>query len=161
MYRSNRSFNITLDNPPGLYKFWKTGVKIPPSPGQKAVQIPHHRSILGDAGDSNSVPDPNLERRGGGGRSSRPLDKGGGAVFQKNFFRAPGPQSGLKIRGDPGPSPGYATVFPPLCIGIKFPTSQKTMIFKFSSLGKSKVSIPWRKPRDRGAEASTVWPILQ
>ena len=106
MYRSNRSFNITLDNPPGLYDFWKTSVKIPPSPGQKAVQIPDHRFILGDAGDSNSVPDPDLEirGRGGGGRSSRPLDKGGPA-FQKNFFRAPGPQSGLKIRGELGPLP--------------------------------------------------------
>ena len=155
MYQSNRSFNIPLNNPPGLYNFWKTGVKIPPSPGRKAVQIPHHRSILGDAGDSNSVPDPDLEIRGRGGRSSRPLDKGG-PVFQKNFFRAPGPQSGLKIRGDPGPSRVSTTVFPPLCIGIKFSTSQKTMIFKFPSLGKSKVSIPWRKPGDRGAEASAV-----
>ena len=67
MYQSNRSSNITLDIPPGLYNFWKISVKIPPSPGQKVVQIPHHRSILGDAGDSNSVPDPDLEIRGRGG----------------------------------------------------------------------------------------------
>ena len=65
MYRSNRSFNITLDNPPGLYSFWKTSVEIPPSPGQKAVQIRHYRSILRDAGDSNSVPDPDLELKVG------------------------------------------------------------------------------------------------
>ena len=56
-------------------------------PGQKAVQIPHYRSILGDAGDSNSVPDSDLELSGGGGggRSSRPLDKGWGRSSKKNF----------------------------------------------------------------------------
>lgn len=143
MYQSNRSFSVTLDNPPGLYDFWKISVKIPPLPGTKSR--------------SNTPSQVHFRRRWGFKLSagSRPLDKGG-PVFQKNFFRAPGPQSGLKIRGDPGPSPGYATVFPPLCIGIKFPTSQKTMIFKFPSLGKSKVSIPWRKPGGRGAEASAV-----
>ena len=124
------------------------------SPGD---EVGHYGSILGDAGDSNSVPDPDLELRGG--RSSRPLDKGGGRSSKK-FFSAFRASFGL-TRGDPGPSPGSATVFPPLCIGIKFPTSQKTMIVKFPSLGKSKVSIPWRKPGDRGAEASAVWPILQ
>ena len=64
--------------------------------------------------DSNSVPDPNLEIRGGGiGRSSRPLDKGGGAVFQKFFF---GP-SGLiwsKNKGGPGPLPCIRHCFPTL-----------------------------------------------
>ena len=40
------------------------------------------------------VPDPDLEIRGGGGRSSRPLHKGGGAAgLQKKFF---GP-SGLSL----------------------------------------------------------------
>ena len=47
------------------------------------------------------MPDPNLEIRGGGG-SSRPLDKGRGAVSKKFFF-----QFGLKIRG--GTSPGSTT----------------------------------------------------
>ena len=44
------------------------------------------------------MPDPGLEIRGG--RSSRPLHKGGGAAgLQKNIFRPFGPQFGLKIRG--------------------------------------------------------------
>ena len=44
------------------------------------------------------MPDPDLEiRGGGGGRSSRPLGKGGGAL--QKFFRPFGPQFGLKIRG--------------------------------------------------------------
>ena len=51
--------------PPGLYNFWKTSVEIPPSSGQKDVQIRHYMFIFGDAGDSNSVPDPDLEIRGG------------------------------------------------------------------------------------------------
>ena len=34
------------------------------SPGD---EVGHYGSILGDAGDSNSVPDPDLELRGGGG----------------------------------------------------------------------------------------------
>ena len=144
MYRSNRSFNITLDNPPGLYNFWKTSVEIPPSPGQKAVQ---------------NTPSQVHFRRRWGFQLSAGSRRGGG--LPKNFWSALRASFGLKIRGDPGPSPLSATVFPPLCIGIKFPTSKKTMIFKFPSLGKSKVSIPWRKPGDCGAEASAVWPILQ
>ena len=51
--------------------------------------------------------------RGGGVRSSRPLDKGVGAVSKKNIFRPLEPQFGLKIRGrpgSPGPSPESATV---------------------------------------------------
>ena len=45
-----------------------------------------------------TVPDPDL---GGGGHPGLPLNKGG---------RSPlGPQFGLKIRGDPGSSPGSAT----------------------------------------------------
>ena len=60
------------------------------------------------------MPDQNLEIRG---RSSRPLDKWGGAVSGKLFFRPFGPQFGLKkwgggggIRAGPmGPSPGSAT----------------------------------------------------
>ena len=48
------------------------------------------------------VPDPGLEIRGGG-RSSRPLHKGGGAAgIQKNIFRPFGPQFGLKIWGGGG-----------------------------------------------------------
>ena len=41
MYQSNRSLNIL----PGHLNFWKIFVQIPPSRGQKAVQMPHHRSI--------------------------------------------------------------------------------------------------------------------
>ena len=41
-------------------------------------------------------------RKGGGGGGS--LQK-----TQKNFFRPFGPQFGLKIRGNPGPSPGSVT----------------------------------------------------
>ena len=138
MYQSNRSFNIPLDNPPGLYNFWKTGVKIPPSPGRKAVQIPHLRSILGDAGDSNSVPDPDLEIGGGGeGRSSRPLDKGG-PVFQKNFFRAPGPQSRLKIRGELGPLPCIRHCFPTLMHGNQIPHLPEDFDFQIPFTGEVK-----------------------
>ena len=54
----------------------------------------------------NAVPDPDLEMwgRGEGGRSSRPLDGGGGGrAPKKNFF---GPLCGLKIRGKgSGPLP--------------------------------------------------------
>ena len=39
-----------------------------------------------------TVPDPDLEIKGGGG-------KGRGADLRKNFFRPFGPQFGLKIRG--------------------------------------------------------------
>ena len=53
-----------------------------------------------------SVPDPDPEIREGGW-SSRPLDKGGGGGLEKFFF---GPQFGPKIRGEPDPSPGSATV---------------------------------------------------
>ena len=40
MYQSNRSFNIPQGNPPGIWIFEKNLVQIPPSPGQKAVQMP-------------------------------------------------------------------------------------------------------------------------
>ena len=56
---------------------------------------------------NKTVPDPDLEirgRGGGGGRSSRPGDKGAGAV-SKNLFGPFGPQFGLKIRGGGGPLP--------------------------------------------------------
>ena len=48
MYQSNRSFNIPPGQPPGHLNFWKIFVRIPPSWGQKAVQMPHCRSIPGD-----------------------------------------------------------------------------------------------------------------
>ena len=46
---------------------------------------------------------------GGGGGSTRPLDKGGGGLPEK-CFRPFEPQFGLKRRGagPPGPSPGSA-----------------------------------------------------
>ena len=48
----------------------------------------------------SAVPNPDLEiKGGGGGASSRPLDKGG-PVFKKNFFPLFGPQFGLKTRGE-------------------------------------------------------------
>ena len=100
MYRSNRSFNITLDNRPGLYHFWKTSVKIPPSPGQKVVQIPHHRSILGDAGDSNSVPDPDLEIRAGPGHPDLEIRAGLGHP-DLEIRVGPG-HPDLEIRAGPG-----------------------------------------------------------
>ena len=43
MYQSNRSFHIPPGNPPGHLNFWKNFVQIPPSPGRKAVQMPHPR----------------------------------------------------------------------------------------------------------------------
>ena len=51
-----------------------------------------------------ALPDPDLEIRWGG-RSSRPLDKGGRSP--KNFFSPFGTQFGLKIKGGwaPGPLP--------------------------------------------------------
>ena len=57
-----------------------------------------------------TVPDPDLEIRGA--RSSRPKDKGEGAVSPPNVFVPSGPQFGRKIRGagSPGPSPESATV---------------------------------------------------
>ena len=59
------------------------------------------------------VPDTVLEIRDWG-QSSKPLEKGGGGggglqKTQKNFFRPFGPQFGLKIRENPGPSPGSVT----------------------------------------------------
>ena len=39
------------------------------------------------------------DKGGGGGGSSRPLDKGRGSGLQKNFFRPFGPQFDLRIRG--------------------------------------------------------------
>ena len=60
------------------------------------------------------MPDPDLEIRGRGGggcRSSRPLERGGGSL-QKKFFRSLGPQLGLKIRG--GPDPPALLLDPPL-----------------------------------------------
>ena len=48
--------------------------------------------------------DPDLEMRGvGKGRSSRPLDKGGGGAVSNNFFWPFRPQFGPKIRGGEGP----------------------------------------------------------
>ena len=48
------------------------------------------------------------------GQSSKPLEKGGGSggglqKTQKKFFRPFGPQFGLKLRGNPGPSAGSVT----------------------------------------------------
>ena len=55
----------------------------------------------GDVKPLASVPDPDLEIRGGGG----------GGRCPKKIFRPFGPQYGIKIRGagPPGPSPGSAT----------------------------------------------------
>ena len=59
---------------------------------------------------NKTVPDPDLEIRGGR-QSSRPLGKGGGGGGgggnQKTFFWPFGPQFGLKLRGGgpPGPLP--------------------------------------------------------
>ena len=47
MYQSNQSFNIPRQ-PPGRLNFWKIFVQIPLYRGQKAVQMPHYRSIPGD-----------------------------------------------------------------------------------------------------------------
>ena len=61
---------------------------------------------------TNTVPDPDLEIRrggGGGGWSSRPLDKRG-QVTPKFFFRPFEPQSGLK-KGGAGP-PGLLPWIP-------------------------------------------------
>ena len=70
------------------------------------------------------MPDPDLQIRGGvgwgggGGWSSRPLDKGGGAGLQKKFFRPFGSQFGLKIRGWPSPPDPPPRLDPPLLISV-------------------------------------------
>ena len=51
--------------------------------------------------------------KGGGARSSRPLDKGGTGL-QKNFFQPFGPQYGLKIREGGPPPPPAPPLDPPL-----------------------------------------------
>ena len=48
-----------------------------------------------------AVPDPDLEM--GGGWSSSPFDKGGGAVSKKTIIQPFRPQFGLKIGGGPRP----------------------------------------------------------
>ena len=58
-----------------------------------------------------AVADADLQTSGGG-RSSRPWDKGVGWSLEKKFVGPSGRQFGLKIRGVPGPpcpSPGSAT----------------------------------------------------
>ena len=58
-------------------------------------------------------PDPQIRGGGGGGHPDPEISVGGlGAVSKKIFFQPFGPQSGLKIKGCPGPpvpSPGFAT----------------------------------------------------
>ena len=62
-------------------------------------EVTETKSIL--AYHDDAVPDPDLEIRGRGGGSSRPLDRGG-EPSQKNVpFR---PQFGLKIKEGPAPS---------------------------------------------------------
>ena len=59
----------------------------------------HHFQSFSSSQSENgsiSVPDPDLEIRGGS---------------PKEFFQPFQPQFGLKIRGDPGPSPGSAAEF--------------------------------------------------
>ena len=58
------------------------------------------------------MPDPDLEKRGWGGLSSRLLDKGGGV--QKIFFQPLQPQFGLKIREGACPPPPAAPLDLPL-----------------------------------------------
>ena len=41
-------FNIPPGQPPGHLNFWKIFVQIPPSPGQKAVQMPPPQGELPD-----------------------------------------------------------------------------------------------------------------
>ena len=43
---------------------------------------------------------------------SRLTHNGEGGAVSKNFSRLFGPKFGLKVRGDPGPSPGSATANP-------------------------------------------------
>ena len=64
MYQSNRRFNTPTPPPPYQRKhltFLKTIVHISYLPGTKAVQMSHHRSILGD--QILESWDPALERR--------------------------------------------------------------------------------------------------
>ena len=60
-----------------------------------------------------AVADPDPQIRGRGGHPDTEISVGGlGAVSKKLVFQPFGPQSGLKIRGYPGPprpSPGFAT----------------------------------------------------
>ena len=60
---------------------------------------------------NKTVPDPDLEIRGGR-QSSRPLGKGGGGDLQKTFFWPFGPQFGLKLRGG-GRAPWAPSLDPP------------------------------------------------
>ena len=47
MYHSKQSFNILPGQHYGHLNFWKICVQISPSRGQKAIQMPHHRSVSG------------------------------------------------------------------------------------------------------------------
>ena len=125
MYQSNRSFNIPLDNPPGRYNFWKISVKIPPLPGPKSR--------------SNTPSQVHFRRRWGFKLSagSRPLDKGG-PVFQKKFFRASGPQSGLKIRGELGPLPCIRHCFRTLMHRNRIPHLPEDYDFQIPFTGEVK-----------------------
>ena len=61
-----------------------------------------------------TVPDPDLEM-GGGGQSSRLLDRGGRSP--KNFFLPFGPQFGIKIWGGGGGGPYFYFL---LCYSVIF-----------------------------------------
>ena len=70
-------------------------------------------SIADPITDIFTVPDADLEIKGGGGRSSRPLDKGG-ARSPLKIFSTPRGSVWFKNNGGggtnpPGPSPGSAT----------------------------------------------------
>ena len=63
------------------------------------------------------MPDPDLEIRGGGGGSSRPLDKGGGRSPPPNFLAL---RASFWSKNKGGPAPRVSPMDPPLYHDIRF-----------------------------------------
>ena len=117
--------------------FGKLVLKFPPPRAKSRSNTPsqvHFRRRRGFKLSAGSRP---LDKGEGGGRSSRPLDKGG-PVFQKKFFRAPGPQSGLKIRGELGPLPCIRHCFPTLMHRNQIPHLPEDYDFQIPFTGEVK-----------------------
>ena len=83
------------------------------------------------------VADTDLQIKGGGGRSSKPWDKGGGGWSQTNFFSALRALVSSKNKGAPGPAPGSATKN----VRFSFRSSGRTKSFQKASLGEMRFSV--------------------
>ena len=77
------------------------------------------------------VADLDLQIKGGGGRSSKPWDKGVGGWSQKKFFAALRALVSSKNKGAPGPAPGSATKN----VRFSFRSSGRTKSFQKARLG--------------------------